>query len=424
MPDLGGTGMLRQRSWSPLSSPDASGISHLSADQPGVPRARLVRDQAVALTPSIVLLVLVVWSSEVALGGCNMRLLAPEAPSAQCSALMTPGVALLFGVVGIISWHTAYALRPLCWEAVFSLTQLSCLVPASWLPAGAVWDDAATVGLGLLAAFVRTVMVEGLRLFGHEMCVAVVVALARSRRQDTPASVPETAHAACLVGVDDPRFPMALWIAAGWAIAEVVAGSYQMFKFRPLYRTVPPSCRIDEGDLLSDYVEPERSASPRNSLSPRDAHTAEDTSRSSPSGLDEELSLDELILVREKAELEDQLRAPLESVAPATFTLWRIDSVLWNVGSCLLIAASLTHAQGCAPLNEPSGSPQPYAFAPFPPLSSMHWTLLTLVLVHTVATTVWVLALPRLGLTTITYTSMLFGFGLLFAGLGCWGALA
>ena len=60
---------------------------------------------------------------------------------------------------------------------------------------------------------------------------------------------------------------------------------------------------------------------------------------------------------------------------------------------------------------------------PLPVLLWLWLVLFTLVVVRTLATAIWMLALPYLGLTSITYTSMLIGLGLLSLGLARWDAL-
>lgn len=364
-------------------------------------------------------LVLTLWSSHAALNVCNMRFLYPDADTAHCSATMSKSVAALFMGIGAMSWHAAYALRPVCWEVVFLLTKVLFVLPYDWFSDTSFVDERVAILAGLASALLRSVVVEGLRLLGNEMCVIVVIALAwrRSSNELVSSSAQEDM---CLIDVDDPRFPIALWLGVGWAAAELIAGSYQLCKFLPLYRSVDRIPNLDEEDLLTDYVSPgEVRASQSDDAVSRG--TRSESSDDDDDDDDDEMPLDEAILVREKAELEEQLGELLENVSPATITLWRLDSVLWNVGCTLMLSASLTHAQGC--LGDPTTIGSTYAFVPFPSISAMWPTLLLLVSLHTVATTVWMVLLPRLGLISITYTTMLVGLALLSAGLGRWGAL-
>ena len=349
-----------------------------------------------------------------------MHLLYPDADVHACAPILTPRVMALFLALGAMSWHTAYALRPACWEATFLVTKALVVLPHDWLFPAALFDESVMILTGLASALLRSVVVEGLRLLGQALCVVIVVALAWQRHNTklVRAAAPVD-DMTCQVGPDDPRFAVALWLGAGWAAAELVAGTYQLGKFLPLYRSVDRAPRLDEEDLLTDYV---RGSADADADASADADADRASSVSSSTATEEEMPIDELILVREKAELEEQLGELLENVSPATIALWRLDSVLWDIGCTLILSASLTHAEGC--LGDPTTQGNTYAFLPFPPLVTMWPTLLVLVALRTVATTVWMVFIPRLGLISITYTTMLVGLALLSAGLGRWGALA
>lgn len=84
----------------------------------------------------------------------------------------------------------------------------------------------------------------------------------------------------------------------------------------------------------------------------------------------------------------------------------------------LLMSASVTLAQG--PLVEDKHTAAPQLF---PPLRMSMTTLLGLVALHTMFTSMWTLALPRLGFAAVTYTSMLVGVALCVAAWGRWGLL-
>ncbi|WFC97221.1 hypothetical protein MBRA1_003887 [Malassezia brasiliensis] len=414
MPDVGGSNFLRPSNWSPVASPNNSQIRVGPLPAP-VSWARLLLGQALALLPALAVLALTLAASYAARDACDLRLLYPDAETEVCASVLTPRVMALFLALGAMSWHTAYALRPACWEATFLVTKALVVLPHDWLFPSALFDESVMILTGLASALLRSVVVEGLRLLGQVLCVVTVVALAWQRHNAALVRAAAPAdEAACQVGPDDPRFVVALWLGAGWAAAELVAGSYQLGKFLPLYRSVERTPRLDEEDLLTDYVHADADA---------DADADTDAASSSySSSSTEEMPIDELILVREKAELEEQLGEFLENVSPATIALWRLDSVLWDIGCTLILSASLTLAEGClgdAPT--PGGT---YTFLALPPLATMGPTLLVLVALRTVATTVWMVLIPRLGLISITYTTMLVGLALLSAGLGRWGALA
>ena len=424
MPDVGGSNFLRPSNWSPIQSPDNSQIRVGPLPAP-VSWARLLAGHALALLPALAVLATTLGASSAVLDVCDMHLLYPDADTHACAPILTTRVMALFVALGAMSWHTAYALRPVCWEATFLVTKALFVLPHDWLFASALFDESVMILTGLASALLRSVVVEGLRLLGQALCVVIVVALAWQQHNTklvrTATTTTPIDDMTCQIGPDDPRFAVALWLGAGWAAAELVAGTYQLGKFLPLYRSVDRVPNLDEEDLLTDYVGTSAAAADAAADDANDDASSASASAST-STEEEEMPIDELILVREKAELEEQLGELLENVSPATIALWRLDSVLWDIGCTLILSASLTHAEGC--LGDPTTQGNTYAFLPFPPLVTMWPTLLVLVALRTVATTVWMVFIPRLGLISITYTTMLVGLALLSAGLGRWGALA
>lgn len=396
---MGASNFLPASNWSPAGTPSPSGMRIVPLGAP-ISWYRLVLSHAVALLPAVLFLGALLYSSALALGICNLRLLVPGLDEEQCQPTMSWRVATLFVGIGGMSWHGAYAVRPVCWEVASFVANVVWTLPRTWIYGADSMDESAMVVAGVLSALLRSVLVETLRLVGHEVCVLCVLALA-TYGQAKVAVLDSSLDETCWVGVDDPRFPLSLWLGIGWAAAEVIAGSFQLVKFLPFYRTLDAPPPADEVFLPADV-------------------TGDDSAASSLD--DDDRSLDEVILVREKSELEEQLGEYLENVSYATIVLWRLDSVLWNMGSALMLSASLTLAQGCLP--DPSAPHSSFVFVPFPSLSTMWPTLVQLIALHTAATVIWMMALPRLGLVSVTYTTMLFGLGLLSLGLGRWGALA
>lgn len=80
------------------------------------------------------------------------------------------------------------------------------------------------------------------------------------------------------------------------------------------------------------------------------------------------------------------------------------------------MSASVTLAQG--PLVGASHAPML-----FPPLRMSTTTLVVVISLHTLFTSIWTLALPRLGFASVTYASMLAGVGLCVSAWGRWGLL-
>lgn len=387
-------------------SPDVSDTSTPPTLSP-FHKIRLVVYHTLALIPSLVILGTTLWSSKAVMHLCNLRLLFPETIQDTCSPVMTQGVAVMVIVIGAVCWYASSKLIPVFWEVSFVVLKAICLV-LHVLTRSTRFRDVSPMLLSLGMAFLRTLVVELLRIFGQEVSTLILIALAWQQHRDVQPNLLDT-QPKCWTGMDDPRFVLALWLGCGWASAEVLAGSYQLYKFVPMYRTMGQPA-LDEEDLLTDYMEDDRS------------DDGEDVSAlSTPSsGKLEEMTLDELILMREKTELEAQLGEYLENVPPAIITLWRLDSVLWQLGTCLLMSAAIVQAQGCASVFDDE---TPYRFVPFPALPSMRWTFIIIVLIHTISTLAWLLVLPRLGLTNITYSSLLVGLVLLSSGLGRWNVL-
>ena len=380
-----------------------------------VNKLRLVFYHLLAMVPAVATLGVALYSTQSLMGMCNMRLLYPDSPNESCQGILSLGPAFLFAVLGGLCWYSCYKLRPVFWEIAHIFLYLLFFVPRLYVRSEEQWDEALNVAQTVLSSFIRTSIVEALRILNLEICVLVMIALAWY--SDSPMVSALSSTRECWADIDDPRFMLAFWIGSGWAVAELLASTWQLFKFVPLYRTVErPMLRLDEEDILNDFVEESHVADGQNS-----SHSDSSLSSGEVSDELEQLSLDELILMREKSELEHQLGDYLENVPPAIITLWRLDTVLWHLGSSLLICASLTESQGCSSLSMAEGDV--FRFTPFPSLARVGVTYWVLVLLHGIASTTWMIALPRIGLTTVTYTSMLVGLILLSAGLGRWNAL-
>jgi hypothetical protein len=128
-----------------------------------------------------------------------------------------------------------------------------------------------------------------------------------------------------------------------------------------------------------------------------------------------DVEMDALNKARTRVELEATFGQPLTSVPIVLCTLWRVDGYLWNLGSTLLLSASVTIAQG------------PFSGQHFPPIfPSLHLTITTLtflIALHTLFTSLWTTGLPTFGFAFVTYASMLAGVGLIVSASARWGLL-
>ncbi|PWN37099.1 uncharacterized protein FA14DRAFT_169987 [Meira miltonrushii] len=128
-----------------------------------------------------------------------------------------------------------------------------------------------------------------------------------------------------------------------------------------------------------------------------------------------DVEMDALNKARSRVELEATFGQPLTSIPIVLCTLWRIDGYLWNLGSTLLMSASVTIAQG------------PFSGQHFPPIfPPLHLTITTLtflIALHTLFTSLWTTGLPTFGFAFVTYASMLAGVGLIVSASARWGLL-
>lgn len=308
-----------------------------------VSRGRLIFNYAIAHVPAIVLLVLTWIGASQAMPLCNMQLLFSDALSPICAPVLTKWVALLCIVIGAVSWRIAFELKVVCW-GVATLAARALGLGSLRLASEDDLSEQRPYTLATFTAFMRSLVTEALRLLSLALCVAVVVAIAWGQREKTGLHVSTMSQ--CWIDVDDPRFILTLWVGSGWTIAEVVSGSWQILRFLPLLRTVS-EVMPQEVDVLEDYVgennlgvpNSHRSRSPRSASNRSPSPGASDLSdndlflASECSMAQENLST--LVLLREKEELEAQLGEPLENLSPATIALWRIDSVIWNLATCV-----------------------------------------------------------------------------------------
>ena len=378
-------------------------------------KVQLILSHTLALLPAVLVIITTIYVSFWNMGICNMQILFPEADDDICTSVLSFRIMLVFGIIGSVCWYAMYKLRPFFWEVSFVIVRVIAFVMSFFKERLDDYEVVFDTSIAFGSSVIRTVLVELLRVICQEVCVLMIIALAWWHNLSSAKALSKESHE-CVTGVDDPRFTLSLWLGCGWATAEILAGSYQIFKFVPLYRTLGrPELGLDEEEILTDYVQ-----APNGEEGGPGTSSLSSLSSSQVSNELEELSLDELILMREKTEFEQQLGDYLENVPPAIITLWRIDSLFWQLGSCLLIGNAITAAQGCSSLDEEISL---YQFIPFPALSTFSVTFWSLVAVHTLGTLTWSFALPKIGLTNVTYTSMLVGALLLVAGLGTWDVL-
>uniref|UniRef100_V5GRB7 Uncharacterized protein n=1 Tax=Kalmanozyma brasiliensis (strain GHG001) TaxID=1365824 RepID=V5GRB7_KALBG len=130
--------------------------------------------------------------------------------------------------------------------------------------------------------------------------------------------------------------------------------------------------------------------------------------------LDQELEeeVERFLIAKERSEVEAVLGVPLPEIPVALCALWRIDAMLWSVGS----SGALGH------LNHDRFDLSP-RFHLLPRFEGFGITFAVLVVLHTIVSSLWATSLPMVGFATTTYASLLFGLAIMVASLARWGLL-
>lgn len=272
---------------------------------------------------------------------------------------------------------------------------------------------------------------------------------------------------------EDFAFRRVWWLALGWAAAEGIAGIKQGYEAIALYRdvlviarrvtdSVPsrkppneqqnaliletedsprtitglPSSSEQQYRIGLDTLALEEEEGERRPLLPRNGtgkYPSSDELR-----LEVERDLDQLIAIRNREELEEVYGMPMIRIPVFLSCLHRINSILISLGVFLLLSAAYLRST-LAPL--PSGETSGDFEFRYPPRSSssssipfkptLHRTnrpiIITLTCVILVRLflsflhTTWIL--PRIGVHTFVYVSLMVSLGIFFLGLGVWEAL-
>ncbi|GAA5987724.1 hypothetical protein JCM10908_007183 [Rhodotorula pacifica] len=253
----------------------------------------------------------------------------------------------------------------------------------------------------------------------------------------------------------DPLFWSALWLALGWAGAEILWGSKRLWNQLELYRDVLPlypsseeeeeaaqGGRVirDERDVLLGVptAREERGYGAVNETEGRDQppnrpHTGNGTSeehsrwrgpaddpdaegtergfaeeeQGNVEDDEEEEEADFQYRVREaqRDELEEQLGVPLYEVPVGIIFIWRLDSLLLSLVFTLFLALPFR-------LSPPSL----FHFPLYP-------TFALVCLTHALLSYAWVARVRKIGIPSISYASLIVLVALTFAALGSWGVL-
>ncbi|KWU43236.1 hypothetical protein RHOSPDRAFT_35242 [Rhodotorula sp. JG-1b] len=250
----------------------------------------------------------------------------------------------------------------------------------------------------------------------------------------------------------DPLFWSALWLALGWAGAEILWGSKRLWNQLQLYRDVLPLYpeQVHEGEgehgagereallgvpTAADYGATDDSNGAREHAYARDdvpvtnadwleyaarwphpprrqdddleQGTARQTSSFAGDEEEEEAEWDFEYRVREaqRDELEEQLGVPLYEVPVGIIFIWRLDSLLLSLVFTLFLALPFR-------LSPPSL----FHFPLYP-------TFALVSLTHALLAYAWVARVRKVGIPSISYASLIVLVALTFAALGSWGVL-
>ncbi|KAG9125000.1 hypothetical protein FRC07_009406 [Ceratobasidium sp. 392] len=280
-------------------------------------------------------------------------------------------------LVGAAGWVVSYACRTPIYAAV---------------TLGGRWASLSSV---IVASVCSVLAQEGLRL-GVLILLGVRLHTWYGHPQWTPYLTPQ-----------DEAFRDAWWIALGWSTVEAGLSIFQGYEQLALYKDLFDARDRDEetwrnttiNALQFDSRAISRSAA---SSTDEDAKRAAILSPSDIASIVEE-DLIQSIQLRDREALELVFGVPLPNIPVFISCLQRIDGQLLSMGFTLLVSAAYVSEQRTR---------------------LFRGTIFGLVIaLHSILTVVWAEALPRIGIHTASYTSLLVAIGTFFTGLALWGAL-
>ncbi|KAG7579942.1 hypothetical protein FFLO_00150 [Filobasidium floriforme] len=317
-------------------------------------------------------------------------------------------------IIGVLASITMQALRDPVLEAISMLPeQLGRMFSRSGFTAS---RSKSTIRLLLLAAlgiFLHTAMQELLRVIALYLCEP---------------------HSSTMV-TTTRLFQQSYYLGIGWGAAEAFWG---------ITRGWFSGVRL-WSDLL-DKVSVEPVADPERNMS---TSTAQDYAtatsqqmesevvvaddQSSVSSLEDEednllAKIEALQRLRGRKDLEDALGKPFPNIAVAVHILWRLDTILLNLGFTLIVSAFYYNTEPIyhrlsARSSLPSGK---YGLTPLDELKPHRLFPLVVAgvaLAHFVISWVWAVGVRRVGLSAVTWGSLVVSLAAFFAGLGSWGGL-
>lgn len=306
----------------------------------------------------------------------------PPKVDAQCDAALHPSLTAAVTLLGAVFWLASWSLRTASWRLA-TWAGLAVRALLRWRArdqtvAGVADDEQPLLdaesevpqplrGTEVLAVLLQTVSIELLRLAALATANALLLAelavrVGLGNRSEHSWDPIRPGHGWMGVGPQDPRFSMALWTALGWAAAQTVVGSCQILGQLELYR--PPGAEVLFRPPLTRTAtinsqarrggwEPEAAPAPELSSAEqlaqaRDALQAQNDLHAVETGecdlsdeVDDEEEFEEQLRLHEQRALEATLGAPLPDVPVSLSLLWRIDGVLFSLGTTVRHIATI-----------------------------------------------------------------------------------
>ncbi|KLT40550.1 hypothetical protein CC85DRAFT_287393 [Cutaneotrichosporon oleaginosum] len=314
---------------------------------------------------------------------------------------LVPLITLAFfaGLIALVTWGwppsddekdegQAYP-HPFFWKAFLvgtfaSMAVQSLRVPmfilVSWLPLS-----------GTGAVFVSTVA----HVIVHEACRLVSV----------PLTVPSITSG----------FHSSYWLGLGWGVAEAAWGIVQGYEQLNLYEDLSDPWAIE--DLACQECNDEGLCPVPEDMDPEDEAGANDDLA------ELEHRVEILERMRARAELEDVMGLPFPLIPFALHVLWRIDTLILNLGLTLILSGFYFDPE---PIYKHEGIVTARDWPPIAPKPTpsrwlpLAWVAVTLV--HITLSLVWKVV-GRVGVGAVTWGGLIVALGSVFAGLGVWGGV-
>ncbi|BEJ16807.1 hypothetical protein CspHIS471_0602080 [Cutaneotrichosporon sp. HIS471] len=207
-------------------------------------------------------------------------------------------------------------------------------------------------------------------------------------------------------------FHSSYYLGLGWGVAEAAWGIVQGYEQLSLYEDLSDPWAIEE--LGCDDCDVDE--------------CAEDMDLEDEAGANDDLAelehrVEILERMRARAELEDVMGLPFPLIPFALHVLWRIDTLILNLGLTLILSGFYfdpepiyKHESAAATRDWPPIAPKPTPSRWLP----LAWVAVTIV--HITLSLVWKVV-GRVGVGAVTWGGLIVALGSVFAGLGVWGGV-